>query len=152
MLSFNIQANSIDNLKTIGSGYMKFFFLKIYEIELKNTDGLYKEMEPPLALNITYNISVDKEDLIDKTAEEWQRQEIEYQDQWLDNLSEIWPDVNKDDSLAIYLDEKSISHFYFNNELLGSIKDPNFGYAFLKIWLADTALKPKLRNKLIGIT
>jgi hypothetical protein len=51
----------------------------------------------------------------------------------------------------LYVDESSVSHFFYNKRFIGSLNDTAFSSAFSAIWLSENTLKPKLRNQLIGL-
>ena len=62
----------------------------------------------------------------------------------------MWPDVKKNDVLAIALDSQGRSTFFLNGQTLGTIEDPGFGRDFLAIWLSPETSRPELRLALIG--
>ena len=65
-------------------------------------------------------------------------------------LSNIWPDVNKGDQLVFVKTYDGKSTFYNKNKMLGTIDDPEFGTAFLSIWLDEKSRFKRNREELSG--
>lgn len=139
-------------LKKVGEAELRVLFWSIYNSTLYSADGEYLEGQRPLQLQIQYLLDIKSEALVERTGEEWNSQGIshERQQQWLDALAELWPDVSKNDVLTLDIDEQDRSTFYRNGELLGVIDDPEFGDHFTGIWLSPTTTRPKLRLALTG--
>jgi len=89
---------------------------------------------------------------VDHTRKEWQRLGVEgpQSQQWLETLARLWPDVRKNDLLALVLDKQDRGTFYLNGKALGAIDDPGFGEDFLAIWLSPETSRPELRLALLG--
>ncbi|MEP1471142.1 MAG: chalcone isomerase family protein [Halieaceae bacterium] len=140
------------DLKKVGEAELRVLFWSIYNSTLYSADGQYSEGQRPLQLKIQYLLDIDSEALVERTGEEWSSQGMnhERQQQWLDALATLWPDVSKNDVLTLDIDEQDRSTFYRNGELLGVIEDPEFGDSFTGIWLSPTTTRPKLRLALTG--
>lgn len=136
---------------TVGTAQMKWFWIKIYQAILSTPTGTYQPNQWPILLDLRYQQNITAQQLIESTVDDWQRQNIDYQEQWLSTLEQIWPDISAQDQLILYVDEASISHFFYNKKFIGSIADPLFSPAFTAIWLSDNTIKPAQRNQLIGI-
>jgi hypothetical protein len=128
-------------------------FWSVYDSRLYTADGDYQAGERPVRLDIQYLMNIDADDLVARTAEEWeaQRRTHERQEQWLQALAKLWPDVSESDTISLEIREDNRSVFYRNGELLGSLDDPEFGQYFLDIWLAPDTTRPQLRERLLGL-
>ena len=51
-------------------------------------------------------------------------------------ISDLWPNIGKNDQLAIVLDEQG-SQFYYNGKAIGGQLSTEFGVDFVSIWLAE---------------
>ena len=60
-------------------------------------------------------------------------------------------DVNENDQITLYVDEKFTSAFYYNNTLTGIVEDPEFTRRFAGIWLSENTTRPGMREDLLGI-
>jgi hypothetical protein len=145
-------SNLTAQLKTVGKGEMSWLFMDVYQVSLHSANGRYVHQEYPQALTIRYQRSFKKEGLIKATAEEWQKMNIDSQKYkpWLAQLLELWPDVNRGDTLTFLVVKNGRGTFYHNDRLLGDIENPNFSSAFLDIWLSKKTSEPDLRRQLIG--
>ncbi|WP_019529541.1 chalcone isomerase family protein [Dasania marina] len=150
MVSSYGHANPVANYKLVGKGQMTWFWFDVYKAKLLTPSGNYQKQTWPLALELIYQRDISRDDLIKATKDEWQRQQLNYQAQWLTKLEQIWPSVSENDSLLLFVDSDGVSHFYYNSVWAGAIKDPNFSGAFTAIWLSTNTLKPRLRDQLVG--
>ncbi len=138
---------------TTGEATFSVLFWDLYKSRLKTTTGKYPISfdEDQLIFQIDYLADISKEDLIKRTVEQWQHQDIPkgvYQP-YISQLSSIWPSITEGDSLAILVTKDS-SIFYYNNQSVGVIKDNFFGKLFIDIWLDEKTSQPSLRKQLIG--
>jgi hypothetical protein len=141
-------------LQPVGSTTLKVFFWTIYDSTLFSDDGEYRGIEPGLALKIDYRRSVKRDQLIDTTREQWQELDLydpAASEQWLRELAELWPDIQRGDSITLFVETDMSATFFFNDQALGQINDSRFTRSFLAIWLAENSTFPKLRNELIGL-
>jgi len=105
------------------------------------------------ALSITYARKIRAQQLLSSTKKEWLRLGFADQypiDAWLVELSKIWPDVEKGDQLILVASNDGRSTFFNMHQELGTIEDPEFGNAFLSIWISDNARFSKNRKELLG--
>ncbi len=139
-------------LQLVGEGRLKVLFWSVYDSRLYTADGAYLEGQRPLRLDIEYLMNVDSSDLVARTRQEWQFQNLRHpgQRQWLDRLGAMWPDVKEGDVLSLQVDQREHSSFLLNGELLGRIEDEAFTRQFLAIWLAPETSQPELRLALTG--
>ena len=145
-------ANPVAELQPVGSATLKVFFWTIYNSTLYTEDGTYTDIEPNLALQITYRRNIASRELLAKTEEEWQKTSPGHKSQhtWLSKLDEIWPDVRRGDVIVLRVNSSFASDFYFNDKFIGAIEDREFTEQFLSLWLSERSSYPKLRNILIG--
>jgi Chalcone isomerase-like len=140
-------------LHMVGQARLEFMFWPVYESRLYSADGTYQEDQLPLRLEIQYLRDVDAEDLVKHTQSEWRRQGLSHggEQQWLETLWRLLPDVRENDILALVVDERGSSTFLVNGQPLGQIDDPHFGKQFLAIWLSPATSRPELRQALLGL-
>jgi hypothetical protein len=152
LLCGHVQASE-STLRMVGQAHLTFMFWPIYDSRLYSADGSYQEGQLPLQLEIQYLRDVDADDLVQHTQSEWQRQGLSHgsQQQWLETLSRLLPDVSENDVLALVVDEQGRSEFLLNGQLLGQINDPLFGQHFLAIWLSPETSQPEMRQALLGL-
>lgn len=145
-------ASPVAELKKVGQAKLEVLFWDVYESELYSDDGQYQLDTYPLALKIHYLRNIQADDLVERTAQEWQKLGISKQQAapWLAQLKTLWPDIKKGDELTIVVNNDRSSDFFFNNQSLATIDDRDFGPSFLRIWLDEKCSYPKLRQKLIG--
>jgi hypothetical protein len=149
----------LDALIEVGSGEMRWFGMQIYQARLLSGEGRYDGMgaSGPLALAIQYKRNISRDRLVDTTGREWERLAKELGlpdrtvvDAWLKELAAIWPDVAPGDRITALVEPGGATHFYGNQGLLGTIPDPEFGPAFLGIWLHPETTAAGLRAGLLG--
>ncbi|MDF2178212.1 chalcone isomerase family protein [Aliiglaciecola sp. CAU 1673] len=147
-----MSSRALSDLQLVGQAKLNVLFWEIYHSSLYSVDGEYQPGHYPIALRIQYLRDIDAQELVDATRDEWKKQGLS-EDQfssWLTTLATIWPDIQDGDVLLLRVDEQVHSHFYHNSKPVGEIDDPDFGPAFLNIWLSEKASYPKLRAQLIG--
>ncbi|MBD1575776.1 hypothetical protein HC723_04820 [Vibrio sp. S11_S32] len=162
LLSFSVSAHSDEGLNLaqlhkLGQGKVQYLFWDLYQAELfashRNVD-----QSDTKALRLTYLKSISKNDLLEATQDQWQRLGItsNQTDVWLAELDKIWPNVSSGNQLTLLVNPQGVSTFYFAShathsvKAMGSIKDVDFGPAFLSIWLSPKTSEPKLRQQLLG--
>ena len=142
-------------LEMVGQTTLKRFGLHIYDasfwvLEDKKTDFLITNT---CALSITYARNIRVQQLLSSTKKEWERLGFAGQypiEAWLMILENIWPDVMKGDQLIVITNPSGKTSFYNNRTSLGTIEDPDFGAAFLAIWLDEKSRFKKNRKELLG--
>ncbi|MEQ8312800.1 MAG: chalcone isomerase family protein [Gammaproteobacteria bacterium] len=145
-------ADPTENLDPVGSATLKVLFWTIYDSYLYSPDGQYDGIEPNLVLQIDYRRDISRENLINRTREEWQKLGLYDSDSegWLNTLSGIFPNLEKGDQLLLRVNQSLGSEFYFNERPIGGIDDPTFTEDFLSIWLSEDSSYPKQRDRLVG--
>jgi len=140
-------------LRPVGQGEMSWLWFKLYDVTFYSETGRYQPGIYPQALTLTYARSIEREDLLNATAAEWQRLGLGSaadQQRWLTQLAGLWPDVTQGDKLTFYVDKSGAGHFWWHDKLLGSLADPHFSSSFLAIWLNDNSREPALTRRLRG--
>lgn len=144
------------DFELVGQSTLKRFGFHIYDSSFWMVDkqsATQQLCSSTCALSITYARKIRMQQLLSSTKKEWLR--LGYADQypldaWLIMLSNIWTDVKKGDQLIVVSDANGTSSFYNRNQRLGVIDDPQFGNAFLSIWLNENARFQKNRRELLG--
>ncbi|NQD36860.1 hypothetical protein HPT27_07460 [Permianibacter sp. IMCC34836] len=142
-------------LQQVGAGTLRWLGFRVYDASTWATtaplpsDGT---VPTPFALQIIYAHDIDAADLVDATATAWQKLGLldERAKNWLPGLRTLWPNVKAGDCLVLYVDANGNAGFYYNNQLLGRIDDPQFASRFAAIWLHPDSSEPTLRNQLLG--
>ncbi|MCZ4336626.1 chalcone isomerase family protein [Shewanella colwelliana] len=155
LFSTGVSASTLTHLTKSGEGEMTYLFWTLYRAELfvSNSDTASFDAGDR-ALRIEYFKDIDKHALIEATAEQWQHLGYQATDiqRWMAPLTQIWPDVAPGDVLTLVVADNGLSHFYFGDNLLGVIEQPDFGEAFLSIWLSEKTSEPELRRQLLGLS
>jgi hypothetical protein len=142
-----------EELLLTGQAEFRYLWLSIYKAELYTLTGEYHYFDTfPFSLSITYHRSFKSRHIIDETRRQWQKQKIDHPQvaTWLQALSGIIPDIEKDNTLTLHVDENHISHFYLNDDEIGSIDSSEFSRFFSGIWLSPDSTEPDFTSRLIG--
>ncbi|MDI3324106.1 chalcone isomerase family protein [Pontibacterium granulatum] len=139
-----------NDYKQVGAAKLRVLWFDIYDAELSSPDGRFSRITGPLMLKLTYLRDIKKKKLLEETANQLRAIEPPRVQIWLNQLERIWPEINRGDHLAFYLDAEGFGHFYFNEHYVGSINDARFGKAFISIWLGQNSDYPELARKLRG--
>lgn len=139
-------------LQKVGEATLKVMLWSVYDSRLFTADGQYQEGQRPLRLEIEYLLDIKRDALVKRTQDEWEAMGRDHpeQESWLQQLTELWPNITKNDVLTLVLDAENVATFYRNGERLGSISDPAFGQHFVDIWLSPDCTRPELRLALLG--
>jgi len=138
-------------LNLIGEAQFSVLFWDIYHSSLYNAEGRYQGVTPGLVFEIRYQRSIEQEQLIERTIEQWQHLKLpaESYQRYLPQLKALWPAIKKGDRLALVVAEQQ-SHFYLNDRYLGSVSQPEFATDFLAIWLSKQSSVPDMAKQLTG--
>ena len=151
--TLTLAAASYKGMPLSGEGTMSWFSIDLYNAKLYSPPEFSAaNIKGPVALQIDYRRAIKAKHLLRATQKEWQRLNINQaaQQQWLEKLQTLWPDLAKGDQLTCFIETNGHSYFYYNQNLLGKIEDTAFGPAFLTIWLSEKTREPKLRQQLLG--
>ncbi|NVJ61978.1 MAG: chalcone isomerase family protein [Gammaproteobacteria bacterium] len=141
-----------------GEGTYRWWGIKVYDAKLYVSPDFSGDAltSKPLALEIIYDIDIDKKDLVETTEEEWDELKISKTEQcksrkqWAEKLLEIWPNLEQGDKLKFNVYQDGQSEFFYNNDSVGVIDDKNFAPCFLAIWLAEDTSASSLRRSLLN--
>lgn len=155
LLSGGVLASPVSQLNKIGEGEMNYLFWTLYQAQyyrgtvIEQGENISKQ-----ALKIRYLKSIDSQDLVEATIDQWQHLGYKSSDiaKWAAPLNTLWPDVKPGETLTLVVKPGGESRFYFNDSFIGAISDTGFADAFLSIWLSEKTSEPKLRKKLLGLT
>ena len=154
MLGYSAHADHIPaDYQLLGSGVLKYGFFKIYDAELYAPEPI-SQLQAPLLLRLEYPRDIPAERLVKVTFEQMEKQSTliaEHAEQWRQQLTELWPDIEEGDTLSVHYHSDGTSTFYHNHQLLGRVDDVDFSYAFIAIWLAENTNAPDLRAELLGL-
>ncbi len=141
-----------EGLRLVGEAELKFMFWSVYYSRLYTADGGYREGQLPLRMEMEYQLPVKRKALVERTAQEWDHLGVEQarQEPWLTALRDLWPDLERKDTLTLEVDAGGVSTFFHNGEPLGRIADQAFADRFLAIWLSPDTSRPEVRKALIG--
>ncbi|WP_088332138.1 chalcone isomerase family protein [Lacimicrobium sp. SS2-24] len=149
--SHAVQGAVLQDLQKVGEAKLEVWFWDVYHSSLYTDSGEYAPGRYPVALKIDYLRDISAGDLVEATAEQWQK--LGYSQQqiapWLEQVNQLWPDISKGDQLIFRVNPQQTGTFYYNQQALGNIDSPEFCAAFLNIWLSPDTEYPKLREKLI---
>lgn len=139
----------------VGGGDLRWFGMKIYHASLWSTDGRFDGLDSrqPLALSLWYGREFSRDELLRITGTAWSllgENSPSQQQQWLASLRGLWTDVAKGHNLTAVVMPGGETRFYDQRRLLGRIADPQFGPAFLAIWLHPRSVVGDLRADLLG--
>jgi len=142
-------------LEQVGEGRLTWLGFGIYEASLWTPDGRFEGFQDgkPVALAMWYERKFTRQQLIDITSGEWERLELApaaVRAAWSSELQRIWQDVRKGDNLTAVVVPGRETVFYNDEGLLGHLHDPDFGPAFLRIWLDSRTAIQDLRAQLLG--
>jgi hypothetical protein len=144
-----------------GEGRLRFLGLSVYDIRLwtpadaPDAVGALASRwaETPLALELQYARRLVGRLIAERSIQEMQRQAelppARAQD-WEAEMARLFPDVADGDRLTGVQLPGEGARFYFNGELRGELRDPDFARLFFGIWLAPQTSEPTLRERLLG--
>ena len=149
-----IVSSEWDDTEMIGHTTLRKFGFHIYDASYWNLEKTQKNnLLNSNALMIVYARNIAAEKLVNSTKKQWKKIGISKQFQtepWLEELTEIWPSIKKGDILIALVTPEGPTLFYSGTEMLGEIQDPDFGPAFLDIWLSPETNYKKNRKELLN--
>jgi hypothetical protein len=143
------------DLSQVGQGRLTWLGFGIYEASLWTADGRFDGFEEgkPVALALWYERRFSREQLIEITTGEWQRLDLApapARAAWARELERIWTDVASGDNVTAVVVPGKETVFFDSRGVLGHVRDPAFGPAFLRIWLDSRTAIQDLRAQLLG--
>ena len=144
------------DLQRVGAGKLSWLGQPIYDASLWTTQGRFAgyEKDEPVALSLWYQRHFSRDMLLRITDTAWKRLGAvppERRDRWLADLRAFWSDVRPGDNVTTVVVPGRATRFYDARGLMGEIDDPEFGPAFLSIWLDSRSVVADLRVQLLGL-
>jgi hypothetical protein len=135
----------------VGEARLKVLLWKVYDSALYTPSGRWLGAGP-YQLSLTYLRDIPVEQLIKETRKAWDEQSRVHpeQENWLQALAEMWPDISEGDNLVFGVGADDQNQFWFNGQSIGDIDHPDFAAFFGGIWLSEDSPRPALRARLIG--
>ncbi|MFL2501857.1 MAG: chalcone isomerase family protein [Luminiphilus sp.] len=135
----------------VGEARLKVLLWKVYDSALYTPSGRWLGAGP-YQLSLTYLRDIPVEQLIKETRKAWDEQNRAHpeQENWLQALAEMWPDIGAGDNLVFGVGADDQNQFWFNGQSIGGIDHPDFAAFFGGIWLGEDSPRPALRARLIG--
>lgn len=137
--------------KLVGSMRMTYLYWDVFDARLYSQTGKFRK-DRPFTLKLTYLRNFKGNTIAKSSAREMQKQGLnnEKRIEWLQFMTSIFPDVIKGASLVGVVDKKRHTTFFYQDQKIGEIRDPEFAKWFFNIWLGENTSNPKLRRQLLG--
>ena len=143
-------------LQRVGAGKLSWLGQPIYDASLWTSQGRFRGFanEEPVALSLWYQRHFSRDTLLRITDTAWKRLgevPAERRERWLASLRSFWSDVHPGDNVTTVVVPGQATRFYDARGFMGQIDDPDFGPAFLSIWLDSRSVVKDLRVQLLGL-
>jgi hypothetical protein len=144
------------DLQRVGAGELRWLGRPIYQASLWTAAGHFTGYSPgePVALSLSYQRKFSRDELLRITSTAWRLLGSTPPDQsesWLAALRTFWSDVGPGDNVTTVVVPGQATRFYDQRGYMGQIDDPEFGPAFLSIWLDSRSVVGDLRVQLLGL-
>lgn len=152
-LASQCAVDEFETLQKVGETRLSVWFWDVYDAELRTDTGALESAEQR-ALQLSYLRDIKAKDLVDTTADEWERLGITISadhQQWLSELRDMWPNVQEGDCITLLETEQGHAKFFGPSGELGEIRSAQFTDDFLAIWLDENSRFKDARNELIGV-
>ena len=140
------------DLRVVGTGVLKVFFMNIYRLTLHSKERDYR-VSDHFALEFDYKKSVSKKIIVDASMDELSKApnvgSVEIR-AWKKILEKGIRDMQAGDKASVVFSKTGDVEFWLENKELISFKDPKFAENFAAIWLGPQTSHPKLRLALLG--
>ncbi|MFC3121020.1 chalcone isomerase family protein [Agaribacter flavus] len=143
----------IDDPKTVGKTRLEVLFWDIYDAELVAPKGQWSK-DKPFALSLTYLRAFDGKEIASRSIDEIRDLGMEDERKlakWFEQMQILFPDVKEGNTITGIVDDRAYSIFYFDEQRLGVVEDPEFSQWFFDIWLSEKSSEPKMRKRLLGL-
>ena len=150
-----VLATDLGEARLAGQARLRVLGFQIYDARLWVAPGFKSKTfsEHAFGLELAYLRNVSGEDIATRSLDEMRRfasLSADQETQWLRQMREIFPSVQKGDRL-IGTNRPGIGvTFHFNGKSLGEIRDPEFARLFFGIWLFESTAKPWIRKDLLA--
>jgi Chalcone isomerase-like len=148
-------ANGEVELQRVGAGELRWLGRPIYQASLWTSDGRFQGYGPgeTVALSLWYQREFSREELLRITSTAWRllgSVPVDRRERWLATLAAFWTDVGPGNNVTTVVEPGRATRFYDQRGLMGQVDDPEFGPAFLSIWLDPRSVVGDLRVQLLG--
>lgn len=148
-------AVGIPALTQAGNGELRWFGLLIYRASLWTPNGRFQgyHVNQPVVLQIEYQREIPVTRFVETTLTEWERMKTcapPLCQRWVHAALPYWRNSTPGDRVSTVVWPGKETRFYLGDELLGIVPDPDFGPAFLSIWIGPDSPNPELRRALLG--
>jgi Chalcone isomerase-like len=139
-----------------GEGKLRVLGFEVYDARLWVGPDFNAErfVQHDFALEIAYLRNFDNVDIAKRSVKEMRRVAVvsdAQAQQWLQTMTEVFPDVKKGDRLTGIHRADGSARFLFNGKPLAQIDDKEFAPAFFAIWLSPKTSQPRLRERLFSL-
>lgn len=143
----------IEQPELVGKARLTMYFFDIYDATLIAPKGNFAS-EKPFALKLRYLRDFEGKEIASRSIDEMRKLGMEDEmklAKWYQEMQDIFPNVKKGETITGVVDDKQISHFYIEDQLLGHVHDKEFSKWFFSIWLSEDTSEPKMRKRLLGL-
>lgn len=145
----------LDGARLLGEGKLKVFGLHVYDIRLWGEAAFNGRdaLSQPLALELQYARAIEGKAIAERSLKEMQGLnpiDAASAERWLQQMRQIFPDVNKGDRITGVMRPGEVARFFVNGKPGGEVRDAEFTRLFFGIWLSPRTSQPKLREALLG--
>jgi hypothetical protein len=148
----------VDNryaLRMVGAGELRWLGFPIYDASLWTSSGRHAGITSgeTVALSLWYRRSFTRDELLKVTETAWRKLgqvEPAQRELWLAELRGFWTDVAPGQNVTTVVLPDGPTRFYDQRGRFGQVGDPDFGPAFLSIWLDPRSVVGDLRIRLLG--
>ena len=142
-------------LRQVGAGELRWLGFSIYDASLWTTTGRYRGFGPEetVALSLGYRRAFTRDELLRVTETAWKKlgqPDSTQRERWLAELRRQWTDVAPGHNVTTVVLPGGPTRFYDLRGRFAEVDDPDFGPAFLAIWLDPRSVVSDLRIQLLG--
>ncbi|MDC8832574.1 chalcone isomerase family protein [Alteromonas gilva] len=149
----SLVTDAVPNAQLAGQARYSYLFWDVYDAALYAPQGRWHQTRP-FALTLTYLRDFDGAEIAERSVKEMRAQgfsDNESLQRWQKAMTELFPDVSENDTIAGVATAAGTSRFYFNGEFLGEIEEQAFTEWFFNIWLGPKTTEPDFRAKLLNL-
>lgn len=140
----------------LGKNRFRYFGFHVYDIKtvIEKESLAKKDKLSKIAICIDYNREISKEDLIEASLYEIERiigDKLQpLKEKYAKLFDQIYSNVKGGDKKVAIRSNDNLK-LYYNNKLVGDIKDKQFAKLFVGIWLDEKVSHQKMRKNLLNI-
>ena len=140
------------DLRVVGTGVLKVFFMDIYSLTLHSKERDYS-VSDHFVLEFNYRKSVSKKTIVDASMDELSKVpnvgSVEKK-AWKQILEKGISDMQAGERASVVFSKSGNVEFWSENREPVSFQDLKFAKNFAAIWLGPQTSHPKLRSALLG--